>query len=378
MGSPLGVALLGTGFMGRAHSHAWRTAPTIFDLARRPVLRTVVGRDPAKTAAFAERWGWERSSTDWAEVVADPAVDLVDIATPNRAHPEQAIAALEAGKAVACEKPLAATLADARAMRDAAARTGRPTFMWYSYRRVPAVALAHRLVAEGRVGPIRHVRAAYLQSWGGPTTPMAWRFRAEEAGTGALGDLGSHIVDLARFVTGEEIVEVSGASAVRFVEERPAGSASEGSTVDDAVAFLARLTGGALATFEASRVATGMKNANRFEIHGERGALRFDFERMNELGFLDATLPGPLQGWQTLYATHPEHPWAGSWWPDGHGLGYDHTFVNGAADIVTALNGGGPVVPLPDFADAYETERVLAAVAVSARERRPVPLAEIP
>lgn len=377
MGSSLGVALLGTGFMGRAHSHAWRTAPTIFDLERRPVLRTVVGRDPARTAAFAERWGWERSSTDWAEVVADPDVDLVDLATPNRAHPEQAITALEAGKAVACEKPLATTLAGARAMRDAAARAGRPTFVWYSYRRIPAVALAHRLVAEGRVGAIRHVRAAYLQSWGGPDAPMAWRFRAEEAGTGALGDLGSHIVDLARFVTGEELVEISGASAIRFVDVRPAGSTSEDSTVDDAVAFLARLSGGALATFEATRVATGMKNANRFEIHGERGALRFDLERMNELGFLDDTLPGPLQGWQTIYVTHPEHPWTGSWWPDGHGLGYDHAFVNEAADIVAALTGGTPVVPLPDFADAYETERVLEAVALSARERRPVPLAEV-
>ncbi len=372
----LRVALLGTGFMGRAHSHAWRTAPTVFDLERRPVLHAVAGRDPAKTAAFAARWGWKRAG-QWEDVVADPDVDLVDVATPNHLHAAQAIAALEAGKAVACEKPLAATLDEARAMRDVAARTGLPTFVWYSYRRVPAVAFARRLVAEGAVGRILGVRAAYLQSWGGPETPMSWRFRAEEAGSGVLGDLGSHLVDLVRFLTGEEIIEVSGADMVRAIPDRPAERGREETSVEDSVAFLGRLSGGALATVEASRVATGMKNALRFELHGEAGALRFDLERMNELGLFDATVPAPLRGWRTILVTDPGHPWMRAWWPDGHGLGYDHTFVNGAADIAISLAGGTPTVPLPDFADAYETERVLAAVLAAASHHSPVPLEAI-
>lgn len=376
----LNVALLGTKFMGRAHAHAWRTAGRFFDLPTEPGLRIVAGRDAEATRAFADRWGWEQATTRWRAAACHPEVDLVDVATPNDRHAEQAIAALEAGKHVACEKPLAGTLDDARAMRDAARRAKGDTFVWYSYRRVPAVALAHQLVRAGWVGRLYHVRAAYLQGWGGPETPLLWRFRRGVAGSGALGDLSAHIVDMARFITGEEIVEVSGSIVETFIKQRPLTDdpgRTGRSTVDDAVLFLARFAGGAVASFESTRLATGMKNANRIEIHGDRGALRFDFEHMNELQVFTADDPPPLQGWRTIQVTHEDHPWTGSWWPDGHGLGYEHTFVNQVADIVTAVSGGTPVVPLPDFEDAYQTQRVLEAAVVSARERGAVRLSQI-
>ncbi len=376
----LNVALLGTKFMGRAHAHAWSSAGRFFDLPVEPGRLVVAGRDAAATRAFAERWGWEQASTRWRSAVTDPDVDLVDLATPNHLHAEQAIAALEAGKHVACEKPLAATLDQARAMRDAARRADARTFVWYSYRRVPAVAFAHRLVREGWVGSVRHVRAAYLQGWGGPDTPLSWRFQRKVAGSGALGDLMAHIVDMARFITGEEIVEVSGAVVETFVKQRPLPEDPDRtgrSTVDDAVLFLGRMSGGAVASFESTRLATGVKNSNRIEIHGDRGAIRFDFEQMNELEVFAADDPPHLQGWRTIQVTHEEHPWTGSWWPDGHGLGYDHTFVNQVADMVAALSGGSPVVPLADFADAYETQRVLEAALVAARERSAIRLSQI-
>lgn len=387
MTETLNVALVGTKFMGRAHSNAWLNVAKFFD-GPVPRMHTVAGRNAADLAEFAQRWGWENQSTDWRSMVVDPDIDLVDIATPNHVHAEQAIAALEAGKHVVCEKPLAGTLADAVTMAEAAEAAEGKTFVWYNYRRVPAVALAHRLVQSGALGRIYHVRAAYLQSWGGPDTPLVWRFQSDVAGSGAHGDLQAHIIDAVRFVTGEEITTVEGAIEHTFIEERAiveegggseiAGAGAGGtkmgkSTVDDAVLFLGRLSGGAVASFEATRLATGYHNANRFEIHGERGAIRFDFERMNELGFYDAT-NGATAGWATIDVTRggDGHPFADAWWPDSHGLGYEHSFVNEAADILAVLGGGEPVVPLPDFADALRTQRVLEAAIVSARERAPV------
>ncbi len=386
----INIALLGSKFMGRAHSNAWSNVAKFFDVDPQPVMHTVVGRNAAELAEFASTWGWANTSTDWAASVADDDIGLVDIGTPNNVHAEQAIAALEAGKHVACEKPLAGTLADAEAMAAAAAEAPGQTFVWYNYRRVPAVALAHRLVRSGALGRIYHARACYLQSWGGPDTPLLWRFQGEVAGSGAHGDLNAHIIDAIRFVTGEEIVSVEGAIEQRFIEEREivgdgaggeiagSGAATEGgmgqSTVDDAVAFLARLSGGGMASFEASRLATGYHNANRFEIHGELGALRFDFERMNELDFYDATGDGRTAGWTTIDVTRggDGHPYADAWWPDSHGLGYEHGFVNQAADILTMIGGGTPVVPMPDFADALATQRVLHAAIESARNHAPV------
>ncbi len=386
----INIALIGSKFMGRAHSNAWSNVGKFFDTDPTAVMHTVCGRNPDDLADFAERWGWANASTQWESTVADPEIGLVDIGTPNNVHAEQGVAALEAGHHVACEKPLAGTLADAERMATAAAAAPGCTFVWYNYRRVPAVALAHQLVRSGAIGRIYHARACYLQSWGGPDTPLLWRFQGDVAGSGAHGDLNAHIIDAVRFVTGEEITVVEGAIEQTFIEEREiidagaggeiagAGASTAGSmgpsTVDDAVAFLTRLSGGGIASFEATRLATGYHNANRFEIHGERGALRFDFERMNELGFYDASGDGRTAGWTTIDVTRggDGHPYADAWWPDSHGLGYEHSFVNQAADILTMIGGGDPVVPMPDFADALQTQRVLHAAIESARERTPV------
>ncbi len=392
MNAPLNIGLIGTKFMGRAHSNAWLNVGKFFDGERVPAMHTVAGRNAADLEAFASSWGWRNTTTSLDTMFADSDIDLVDVATPNNVHAEQAIAALEAGKNVVCEKPLAGTLADAEAMAAAAEASDTQTFVWYNYRRVPAVALAHRLVKEGALGRIYHARACYLQSWGGPDTPLLWRFQGDVAGSGAHGDLNAHIIDAVRFVTGEEITSVEGAIEETFIPEREvlgedaggeiagAGAATAGakaaSTVDDAVAFLSRLSGGGIASFEATRLATGYHNANRFEIHGENGALRFDFERMNELDFYDASGSGRTAGWTTIDVTRggDDHPYAAAWWPDSHGLGYEHSFVNQAADIVTMLSGGEPQVPMPDFADALKTQRVLHAAIESARNRAPVAL----
>ena len=395
MSADVNVALIGSKFMGRAHSNAWLKVGKFFTVDPLPVMHTVVGRSAADLEEFAARWGWQHASTDWQSVVQSPEIGLVDVATPNDVHAEQAIAALEAGKHVVCEKPLAGTLADAQAMADAAAAATGRTFVWFNYRRTPAIALAQRLVASGALGRIYHVRAAYLQSWGGPDTPLLWRFQGDVAGSGAHGDLNAHIIDTVRFVTGEEIVTVEGAIEHTFIEEREllsgsaggeiagAGAATAGakgrSTVDDAVMFLARLGGGAIASFEATRLATGYHNANRFEIHGERGALRFDFERMNELHFYSLDGDAAVQGWTTIDVTRggDGHPYAEAWWPDSHGLGYEHTFINQAADVLTAVGGGEPAFALPDFADALQTQRVLHAAIASARNRAPVDVADV-
>ena len=395
MTGSINVALLGSKFMGRAHSNAWLKVGKFFDVDPDPVMHTVVARNAAELEEFARRWGWQHSSTDWRSVVASGDIDLVDIGTPNDVHAEQAIAALEAGRHVACEKPLAGTLADAEAMAAAAEGSAGKTFVWFNYRRVPAVALAHKLVASGALGRIYHVRAAYLQSWGGPDTPLLWRFQGDIAGSGAHGDLNAHIIDAVRFVTGEEIVTVEGSMEHTFIAEREllegsaggeiagSGAATAGtkgrSTVDDAVMFLARTSGGALASFEATRLATGYHNANRFEIHGEKGALRFDFERMNELGFYNLDSDDVGQGWTTIDVTRSGagHPYVEAWWPDSHGLGYEHSFINQASDILNIVGGKEPLVAMPDFADALKTQRVLHAAVESARNRAPVDVADL-
>ena len=391
----LGVALLGTKFMGRAHSIAWANAPKFFDLPLQVEMAWTAGRDPAETHEFARVWGWRGSTVDWRETLTNPAIQLVDIATPNHVHREMAIAALEAGRHVACEKPLAGTLADAREMRNAArkaSKRGIKTFVWFNYRRAPAVALAHRMVKEGCIGRIFHVRAAYLQDWGGPATPLVWRFQAEQAGSGAHGDLNAHIIDMARFITGQEIIEVVGAIEETFIKERAivgdAKAALGGSgkskrrkmgrsTVDDCTLFLARMTGGTVASFEATRLATGDKNRNCIEINGEHGSIKFNFERMNELEFWDNTLPDARRGWSTILCTEAAHPYMKHYWPPGHLIGYEHGFVSEAADIVRVLGRQAPEVPLPDFEDAWKTQCVLEAATQCARQRRPVGVAEI-
>jgi len=376
----LGVGMVGHAFMGLAHSHAWQTAPRFFDLPLRPDLAVVAGRDAQRTAAAAERLGWRSSTTDWRELLDRDDVDLVDICTPGDTHAEIAIAALQAGKHVLCEKPLANTVAEAEAMvAAAAAAPDRVAMVGYSYRRVPAIALARRLVAEGRIGTVRHARGLYLQDWlSDPATPLSWRLDKEKAGSGSLGDIGAHVIDLVQFITGETLTGVS-AQLATFVEERPVAAAFDGLsgvgdaggatgpvTVDDAAVFTSRLSGGGLALFEATRFALGRRNAIRVEINGTDGSLAFDFEDMNVLHVYDAHDPAGLQGFRRVYVTEPEHPYTGSWWPTGHGLGYEHAFTHQVVDLVEAVAAG--THPTPTFADGLQVQRVLDAVERSAAD----------
>ncbi|SCX45338.1 Predicted dehydrogenase [Klenkia marina] len=389
MTTPLRVAMIGHAFMGAAHSHAWRTAPRFFDLPLSPEMAVVVGRDADRTAAAAQKLGWAEAATDWREVITRDDVDLVDVCTPGDTHAEIAIAALEAGKHVLCEKPLANSVAEAEAMTAAAAAAaerGVFAMVGFTYRRVPAIALARQLVAEGRIGEVRHVRAAYLQDWiADPQAPMSWRLEAEKAGSGALGDIGAHVVDLTQFITGETVTGVS-AALETFVKERPlpasagslSGTAGEGTgtvTVDDAAVFLARFSGGGLATFEATRFALGRKNAIRIEVNGSAGSLAFDFEDMNTLHLFDGADPDETAGFRRIVVTEPGHPYVGAWWPAGHGLGYEHGFTHQVVDLVGALAAGQQ--PTPSFRDGLGVQRVLDAVQHSAAAESvwtPVPL----
>jgi predicted dehydrogenase len=377
---PLRVGMIGYAFMGVAHSHAWRTAPRFFDLPLTPELTVLAGRDAAAVSAAADRLGWAGTETDWHRLLERDDVDLVDICTPGDTHAEIAIAALEAGKHVLCEKPLANSVAEAEAMvaaADRAAASGVRAMVGFTYRRVPAVALARQLVADGRLGTIRHVRAQYLQDWiADPAAPMSWRLQKEKAGSGALGDIGAHVVDLTQFITGETLTGVS-ALLETFVRKRPlpassgklGGVGGEGMgevTVDDAAVFLGRLSGGALATYEATRFALGRKNAIRIEVNGSAGSLAFDFEDMNVLHFYDGSEPAGTAGFRRIVVTEPEHPYVAAWWPAGHGLGYEHGFTHQVVDLVSALAAGEQ--PTPSFADGLQVQRVLDAVERSAAD----------
>jgi len=365
----IGIGMVGYAFMGRAHSLAWNAVGQVFDLPLRPRLAAICGRDRAAAEAAAARLGWAAAETDWRALIARDDVDLIDIAAPGDLHAPIAIAALEAGKHVLCEKPLANTLAEAEAMKaaaDAAYPRGVRAMVGFNYRRVPALALARRLVEQGRIGPLRHVRAVYLQDWlADPEAPMTWRMRAERAGSGALGDLGAHVVDLARYLTGDEIAGVSAVSAT-FVRERPMadGSGKGTVTVDDAVVFTGRLASGALASFEATRYATGRKNGLRIELNGANGSLAFDLERLNELEFFDAGDDSTDSGFRRILVTESSHPYLSAWWPPGHTLGWEHTFIHQARDLVTAI--AAVDQPSPSFADGLAVQRVLDAVARSA------------
>ena len=375
MTESLGVGMVGYAFMGAAHSQAWRTAPHAFDLPLRPVLTALCGRDRAATEAAARRYGFSGVETDWRALLERADVQLIDVCTPGDSHAEISIAALEAGKHVLCEKPLANTVAEAEAMAAAAARAqarGVRSMVGFNYRRVPALALARELIASGRVGEIRHVRASYLQDWlADPAFPLTWRLQKEHAGSGALGDLGAHVVDLAQYLTGQLISGVSGVAAT-FVPVRPIPGSDGRSgpvTVDDAVAFTAQLESGALATFEATRFASGRKNALRIEVYGARGSLAFDLERLNELEFCDNTDSAgstgqATAGFRRILVTEPGHPYLSAWWPPGHVLGWEHTFTHQVRDLVLAIDKGAD--PEPSFAAGLQVQHVLAAVSASA------------
>jgi predicted dehydrogenase len=375
------VAVVGQGFMGRAHSFAWARAAQLAGSGPRPVLAVLCGREKGRLERNGAQWGFAETSDDWQAVVASEDVDLVDVCVPGAAHALVSVAALEAGKHVLCEKPLANSVDEARRMVGAAvaaAAKGRFAMVGFNYRRLPALALARRLaVDEVRLGEVRHVRARYLQDWlVDPEFPLSWRLDVGQAGSGALGDLGAHAIDLVRYLTGGEVVEVAALSET-FVRERPLPSASEGLSakagagrgrvsVDDAVAAVGRLSNGALVTLEATRVAPGRKNGLQVEIDGSKASLRFDLERLNELVWYEAG--APPEGARQVLVTEPSDPYIAQWWPPGHMLGWEHSFVHQCQDMLAAIGEGRQ--PLPSFADGLAVQQVLHAIWTSGLERR--------
>jgi predicted dehydrogenase len=381
-GVRLRIGMVGYAFMGAAHAQAWRNAPRFFDLPLRLELSAVAGRNAAAVQAAADRLGFASSETDWRRLVERDDIDLIDICTPGDSHSEIAVAALQAGKHVLCEKPLANTVEEAEQMA-AAARAAAEHEIWamcgFTYRRTPALALARRLVDTGRIGAIRQVRAQYLQDWlSDPDAPMTWRLDRAKSGSGALGDLGAHLVDTAQWLTGQSITGVS-AVLETFVTSRPLSGERSGLgghgdagadvpqgevTVDDAALFTARFSDGATGVFEATRFALGRKNALRIELNGTDGSLAFDFEQNNLLQFFDGTRPVEEQGFVRILATEPEHPYVGAWWPPGHGLGYEHGFTHQVVDLAAAI--AEKRQPTPSFEDGLSVQRVLGAVEDSA------------
>lgn len=366
---PLGVAVIGYAFMGKAHSNAWRNVASFFDVPSFE-QKVLVGRDADQVAEAAAKYGWAQSATDWRSVVEREDIDIVDICAPGWMHAEIAIAALKAGKHVLVEKPLANTLEEAEAMTSAAAAArarGIHSMIGFNYRRVPALSLARELIAEGRVGAVRHVRAAYLQDWlSDATAPMSWRLRKETAGSGALGDIASHAIDQIQYLTGQTVLETTGVLKT-FTTQRPGPHGMEDVTVDDAAWATLLLTGDLQASVEASRVATGQKNSLRIEVYGTKGALTFDLENLNELGFLDATTPTREQGFRRILVSEPEHPYLEAWWPQGHIIGWEHSFTHQIRDFLTAIEANQ--APSPSFEDGLQIQRILAAVEESANNK---------
>jgi predicted dehydrogenase len=357
----LSVALIGTKFMGRAHSNAWRQAPRFLDLPADIRMAAICGRDRGATRRAAKTLGWEKSVDDWQAIMADPQIDIVDICTPNDSHAEIAIAAARAGKAILCEKPLARSVSEARRMVEAVKRARVANMVCHNYRRVPALALAKQMIEAGDIGErIYHFRARYAQDWiADENFPLVWRLQSKVAGSGALGDIGAHLIDLARFLVGE----IAGVSAVSetFVKRRLTKSRQLARVdVDDAVSVIGKFRNGAILNLEATRFARGRKNQLTFEINGNRGSLAFDLEEMNRLRFYDATDPDQTRGFRDIIVTESNHPYVGNWWPPGHILGYEHSFVHTVADFVKAVVTRKRIQP--DFADGLRTQRMLDAM----------------
>jgi predicted dehydrogenase len=370
----INVALIGYAFMGKAHSNAYRQVSHFFSPRLTPRLKVLCGRTPAKLRAAAREYGWEETATDWREVVSRRDIDLVDVATPGDSHAEIAIAAARAGKAVFCEKPLANTVAEAERMLAAVTKAGVTHMICHNYRRIPAVMLAKRLIDEGQLGEIRHYRGTYLQDWiTDPKFPLVWRLDKTKAGSGALGDIAAHSIDLARFLVGE-ITEVAG-DLKTFIKTRPLPGNPKKTgrvTVDDASTTLVRFRSGAIGTIEASRMALGRKNYNRFEINGSLGSLAFDLERMNELEVYFEKDKPTVRGFRRILVTEAGHPYIKAWWPPGHIIGYEHTFVHTVYDLLEAMADGK--VPQPNFEDGVRNQRLLAAIEKAATSRRWVTL----
>lgn len=382
----LNVAIIGTKFMGKAHSNAWLNTPHFFDVPIKPVLKVACARNERDLREFADRWGWEEIATDWRTVVARDDIDIVDIAVPPNLHYEIAVAAAKAGKHIFCEKPFALTVAEAQAMLDTAEQAGIVHYLNHNYRRAPAVRLAKRLIDAGRIGRIFHWRGAYLQDWiVDPTFPLTWHLRQEIAGGGPLFDLNSHSVDLARYLVGE--IRAISAFMTTFIRERPlpgegAATFTAGSgqatgtgtvTVDDAAFMLAEFDNGALGSFDGSRFAPGRKNYNTFEIYGSNGSIVFNLERMNELQVFFRDDPAYAQGFRTVLVTEAdEHDYVAAWWPPGHTIGYEHEFHHAVADFLTAIANKTAIEP--NFYDGLKEIEVLTAARQSAETGQKVTL----
>jgi predicted dehydrogenase len=365
------VALLGTKFMGKAHSQAYRSVNMFFPGAPQVEMKVVAGRNAKETAQAALSYGWQEASTDWKAVLRRKDIDLVDISTPGNLHYEMVLAAAKAKKHIICEKPLGNNLKEAKEMANAVKKAGVRHFLMHNYRRAPAVALAKRMVEDGRVGKIFHFRARYLQDWAmSPELPLLWRFEKTQSGSGALGDLGSHIIDLAHHLCGP-IAQVSAAMET-FIQERPIERGSKTKkkvTVDDAVAMCVRFANGALGTLEATRFALGRKNHNTFEINGSQGSIVFDLENLNNLRYYSADDRADAQGFREIIAcTKGAHPYADHWWADGHILGYEHSFTHSVNDFLMAIESGAEIHP--DFNDGLRNQQVLDAVERASRSRR--------
>ncbi len=388
--SEIGVGLVGYKFMGRAHSNAYRQVAHFFDVDPTPVMRAICGRDAEATQRAADQLGWESIETDFHALVARDDIGLVDVSTPGYTHRDVVMAAVEAGKHVLCEKPLANTLVEAGEMLQAARKAGVIHMVNFNYRRVPAVQYVKKLIDDGRLGEIRHWRAVYLQDWlVDESVPLAWRLKKELAGSGALGDIGAHILDLSQFLVGPVTKVVS--TLDTFVKERPvevqnsggsglsweAGSEKGEVTVDDSTTFLARFDNGATGTFEATRMAAGRRNFNSFEINGSLGSVVFNLERLNELQVYFREDEAGLQGFRTINVTESVHPYTGAWWPSGHIIGWEHTHTHVVKDMLDGIKSG--TNPAPSFEDGYKNQAVLEAVIRSAESgswEAPEPLPE--
>lgn len=373
----LNVAMVGYAFMGRAHSNAWNQVSRFFDIPYDINKAVIVGRSEGPCQAAADTWGWGATARTLEEALANHDIDVVDIGTPNDSHFPLAMQAIKAGKHVLCEKPLALTSAQCKKMTEAATKAGVRVGVWHNYRRAPAASTAQQIIASSRIGEIRQVRAVYLQDWlTDPKSPATWRMTAEVCGSGAHGDLNAHLIDMTRFITGLEFSEVT-ALAETFTTKRPNanGKGTIEVDVDDALLFLARLTNGAVASFEATRVAAGRKNYNVIEVNGTKGSVVWNFERMNELQFFSFDDDADTRGFRTIMCMDEPHPYAANYWPDGHIIGYEHTFTNTLADFLVALKKKKPFTP--DFADGWANQEVLDAALKSTKTRRWTPVKQV-
>lgn len=388
MKQQLNIAMIGGGFMGKAHSNGWRRVPEFFDAPYRPVLKVLVGnRSPIES--LAAHWGYEETSYDWQSVVNRPDIDVVNIVTPPDMHKQIAIAALQAGKHVICEKPFALTYADALEVAAAAEQSGRLLYLNHNYRRVPAISFAKQLIEEGRLGQLYSYRGAYLNCWTmSPDFPLVWQLDKPRSGGGALYDIGAHVLDLGRYLVGEPVAVT--AFSRTFISERPlpAGAGKTNRTgksgadaprgkveVDDATLAILEFEGGEIGNMEANQFANGCKNKLQFEVYGSKGAVAWDLERIDELRFYDENTPETEKAWKTILVTNENHPYLHAWWPDGNCLGYEHTFVHAFYDFLRALSGEAPLSP--NQTDGVKIMRALAAIQKSAAEHRRVLVEEV-